>query len=120
MTVADQARVFAAMMLCGAAIGMLHDLLAVCRGNPYFTAVADLLLGIGGGLGVIAVGLMLCCDPFRLYTALGVGGGWTVYALSLGRGVRILAAAFEKLSKKVVNRAKNSKCLQEKVESERI
>jgi len=102
MMVADQARVFAAMVLCGAGAGILHDLLAVFRRNAFFTAAADLMLGIACALSVIGAGLMLRCDPFRLYTILGVGIGWTLYASSLGTIVRILTELLIGLSKKAV------------------
>lgn len=120
MTVAEQARAFAAMVLCGAATGLLHDLLALLRRNPYFTAAADLLLGIGCALEVIAAGLLLSCDPFRMYTILGVGTGWAVYHASVGICVRILMSFFIELSKNVGNCAKDVKCMQENAEMKRI
>lgn len=103
MTVAEQARAFAAMMLCGAGVGAVHDLLAVCRKNTAWTAAADLALGLIAAMGVIATGLALRCDPFRLYTILGVAAGWGIYRFSLGTIVRALIGFFTKLSTKVAN-----------------
>ena len=119
MTVADQAHVFAAMMLCGAGTGMLHDLMAVFRRNAFSTAAADLLLGSACALSVIGAGLALRCDPFRLYSILGVSIGWALYAVSLGTVVRILTGLLIGLSKKVGFRVKNGKFMQENAEQRR-
>ena len=101
MTVAEQASAFAAMMLCGAGVGAAHDLLAVCRKNTAWTALADLTLGMIAAMGVIAAGLALRCDPFRLYAILGVAVGWGIYRFTLGTIIRILIRLFMKLSIKV-------------------
>lgn len=101
MTVAEQARAFAAMLLCGACTGAAHDALAVFRKNRFGAAGADLLLGLFLAAAVIGAGMLLGCDPFRLYTLLGVCLGFAIYMLSLGTIVRVLAEAFIKLSKKV-------------------
>ena len=101
MTVSDQARVFAAMMLCGACAGAMHDALALLRKNVFCTAAADLVLGLFLAAAVIGAGLLLGCDPFRLYTLLGVSLGFAIYMLSLGTIVRVLRVFFIKLSKKV-------------------
>lgn len=103
MTVAEQAQAFAAMALCGACVGAGYDLLAVFRRSALLTAAADLTLGMLGALGIIAIGLVLRCNPFRMYTPLGIAAGWTIYALTLGTIVRVLARLFLKLSKKVAN-----------------
>ena len=91
------------MLLCGACAGAAHDLLAVLRRNAFLTAAADVLLGLLCAVGVIGAALVLGCDPFRLYTLIGVLTGWAIYALSLGTIVRILAKFFINLSKKVTN-----------------
>lgn len=103
MTVAGQAQAFAAMMLCGAGIGAAHDLLIVFRQSTIWTAAADLALGLLGAAAVIAAGLLLRCEPFRMYTFLGFSAGWAVYALSLGTIVRVVMRFFIKLSKKLTN-----------------
>ena len=103
MTVHDQARVFAVMMLCGACTGAAYDFLALFRKGVICTGVADLLLGLFLAAVVVGAGLMLGCDPFRLYTLLGTGLGFAMYRLSLGEIVRGLMRIFIKLSKKVTN-----------------
>lgn len=103
MTAADQARVFAAMVICGACIGIVHDLLAVFRRGPASTGLADIALGVIAAAFVGAAGLALRCNPFRLFSLLGVIAGWAIYALSLGTIVRVLLKFFIKLSKKVTN-----------------
>ena len=103
MTVAEQARAFAAMALCGACVGAAHDVLWVLRRNAWMTATADLALGLFLAAGVIAAALQLRCEAFRLYTWLGVAVGWTIYAITIGTIVRILRRNFIKLSEKVSN-----------------
>ena len=103
MIAAQQARMFAAMALCGLGVGALHDLLGVLRKGAASAAVADLLLGITAAAGVIAAALHLRCEAFRLYTFMGVLVGWAIYALTLGAIVRILTRKFIKLSKKLTN-----------------
>ena len=103
MSTGDQARVFLAMMLCGACTAMAHDLLSILRRGPLLTAIMDVLLGIFCAAGMIGAGLLLCCDPFRLFSFTAVCLGWIVYAASLGTIVRILTESFMKLSKKVTN-----------------
>lgn len=120
MSTADQARVFLAMMLCGACTGMMHDLLSVIRRGWLLTAIADILLALFCAAGVIGAGLLLGCDPFRLFSFSGVCLGWTVYAISLGTIVRVLMESFIKLSKKVTNKAKKAKMMQENEKKQRI
>jgi len=103
MTVAGQMQVFLAMLLCGAAVGMAHDLMALFRHGLVFTAAADLALGLVCAAGMIGVGLALYIDPFRLYVFAGVCLGWTIYVLTLGTIVRVLKKRFINLSKKVTN-----------------
>ena len=100
MTVADQARAFAAMMLCGACAGAAYDFLALLRRNAFCAAAADLLLGLFLAAAVIGTGLQLGCDPFRLYTLLGICLGFAMYMLSFGTIIRCLAEVFMKLSRK--------------------
>lgn len=103
MTTGEQARVFLAMAICGAATGVLNDLLSVLRRGMILTTIADLLLGIFLAVGVICTGLALACDPFRLYAFAGAAMGWLIYWLSLGTIVRVLTQTLGKLSKKVTN-----------------
>ena len=105
MTVAEQTRVFLSMVLRGAGIGAVHDLLAVIRRGALLTMAADMLLGFVAAAGVISAALLLRCDAFRLYTLLGVAVGWMIYAFSMGTIVRALTKSFIGLSKKVKNKA---------------
>ena len=102
MNVADQVRAFLAMTLCGAGAGAVNDLLAVLRRRPLLAPAAELALGLVLAAGVIGAALMLRCEPFRLYTLLGVAAGWAIYAFSLGTIVRVLVNEFTKLSNKVI------------------
>ncbi|MBR5302028.1 MAG: hypothetical protein IKU38_04265 [Clostridia bacterium] len=113
MTVLDQAHAFAAMVLCGIGVGAANDALFLFRRNAFLAGAADLLLGLVCTACIIAAGLLLRCDPFRLYTLLGVAAGWAIYSLSLGTIVRILLKGFMNLSNKVTNYTKIEKSLQE-------
>ena len=103
MNAGDQARIFLAMLLCGVCGGALHDLLALIRRSTAAAAAADVLLGILLAAGMIAMGIRLGCDPFRLYAFAGICLGWVAYVVTLGTIVRILIKSFMKLSKKVTN-----------------
>ncbi|MBE5799110.1 MAG: hypothetical protein E7321_04080 [Clostridiales bacterium] len=100
MTVADQARAFLGMALCGACIGAAYDMMALCVRGKFMTAAGDLAMGALGAICVTAVGLMMQCEAFRLYTLLGVSAGWGLYACSLGTFVRILTKRCTKCQKK--------------------
>ena len=113
MTVQQQAHAFAAMAICGACTGAVHDLLGLLRKNAVAAAAADLALGIACAGGVVAAALFLRCEAFRSYTLIGIAAGWTIYALTLGMIIRILRRKFMKLSKKEINSAKNGKFMQE-------
>lgn len=99
MTPAQQAHVFAAMLLTGAGMGAAHDLLAPLRRGALCWA-ADLLLGALGAAGMIAAALWLRCEAFRLYTFAAAACGAALYALTVGRIVRICARACQKRWKK--------------------
>ena len=106
MSVADQGRVFLSMMICGIAIGTAHDLLGVVRRGIVLTGAADLLLGVLSAAGVIGAGLMLGCDPFRLFALMGAALGLAIYEGSVGTIVRYLTKRCVSLSKKVKKQAK--------------
>lgn len=103
MTTGDQARALLAMIICGAGAGAVHDLFFMIRRGMLLTMLADFLLGLFLAASVAAAGMMLACDPFRLYAFVGVIMGWMIYALTLGTIVRILTQTIGKLSKKVTN-----------------
>ena len=113
MNVAQQAQAFAAMTVCGACTGAVHDLLGPLRRNAPTTAAADLMLGVFCAAIVIGMALQLRCEAFRSYTLLGMAAGWAIYAGTLGWIVRVLRRKFMKLSKKVINSANDGKMMQE-------
>lgn len=89
MTVADQARVFLAMALCGVLLGAVYDALAPLR-KGILTVAADLLFGALGALCMIAVALRMEAEPFRLYAFAGVLAGGALYLATIGTIVRKL------------------------------
>ena len=103
MSTSSQARVFLVMLLCGVGAGVMHDLFSVLRRGAIFTSLADILLGLFLAAGMIGAGLLLGCDPFRLYALVGVAAGWMGYWLSLRTIVRVLTQTIEKLSKKAAD-----------------
>ena len=113
MTVAQQVNAFAAMAVCGACTGAVHDLLGMFRKNTAAAAVADLLLGVLCAAGVVAMALFLRCDAFRSYTLFGIAAGWAIYASTLEMIIRVFHRKLIKLSKKETNSAKCSKIMQE-------
>ena len=93
MTVpAQQLRVFLAMALCGAALGMAYDALGWVRKillrKEASGALGDLLFGALCAGCIIFMALHLRTDAFRGYTLLGAGLGMGVYAITLGRILR--------------------------------
>ena len=94
-------------------MGAAFDLLGMLCRHAWMRNAGDLFLGVFGAAGVIAAALVLRCEAFRMYTLLGVASGWVIYAVTLGWIVRILRRKFMKLSKKVINSAKDVKIMQE-------
>lgn len=103
MTVAEQARAFLAMGLCGALLGAAYDALGLLRRGRFLTSAADLLFGLLAPLGVIATALALTCDAYRLYTLLGVCAGFALYQGSIGTIVRFLKGKIRRVAKKEKN-----------------
>ena len=104
MTVAEQARVFLAMALCGAACGALYDALAALRfvlhAGPVLTGLLDLIYGPVCALGMIAVGLALQAEAFRLFAFAAVALGMTLYACTIGTSVRIVCRCVQRVVEK--------------------
>lgn len=94
MTVTEQAQLFWAMMICGAALGAVYDGLGGLRlllgGGAVSAAAADILFGLLCAGAMIAAGLQLQQDPFRLYAFAGAAAGFAVYMTTLGTIVRYL------------------------------
>ena len=99
MTAAEQASVFAAMAACGAALGMIGDVLSPLR-RGVAVHVLDIMMG------VTAAGMMTLCalrmrtDVFRLYVFAGAACGFAIYSLTLGTIVRKLAHCVRSMNKK--------------------
>ena len=105
MKVALQAHVFFAMMLCGAALGMVYDMLALLRrllhAGCAMTGFLDLFFGAACAAGIIAAGLGLETEVFRWYVFAGVLLGMAVYGCTAGRIARLIIRSFAEMSKKV-------------------
>lgn len=102
--VAEQARLFAAMALCGAAMGAAYDAAAAMHallgGGRALRAALDMAFGLCFACAMIAAGLRLRADPFRLYAFAGAAAGFAVYMTTLGAIVRILKRKMESFVKK--------------------
>jgi len=84
---AEQARVCAMMAACGFGLGGAYDALG-CMRQGGAAWMADLLFGPVCALAMIAAGLMLEMDVFRLYTFLGIALGMAAYMLTIGAALR--------------------------------
>lgn len=104
MTVAEQARMFAAMALCGVLCGAGYDALAIARHALRLgvagTGALDLLFGACCAGAMIAAGLLLQAEPFRLYAFVGMALGLALYALTIGTAVRVLIRGIRRFVKK--------------------
>jgi len=96
MTPAEQARAFAAMLCCGACLGVLYDLLGPLRRIKGMCAMMDMLFGLFCAAGMILTALHLQCDPFRLYAFIGMACGMALYGVTAGAGIRKLSAMVRK------------------------
>lgn len=104
VTVGEQACVFAAMLVCGAALGALYDGLALVRrmlrAGAVMTGMLDVSYGLCCGAGVVYLALCLRTEAFRLYVLLGAALGIGLYMSVIGMPVRILDAHIRKCVKK--------------------
>lgn len=87
MIAAEQARVWAMMAVCGFVLGGAYDALG-CMRQGGVAWMADLLFGPACALAMIAAGLVIKTDVFRLYTFLGIALGMAVYMLTIGAALR--------------------------------
>lgn len=112
MTVGEQARVFAAMIACGAVLGVLYDVMALLRrmmrAGPVLTGALDLLYGFCCGAGVVLFSLRMQAEAFRLYVLSGAALGLAVYFGTIGIFVRILDVRIRRYVKK--SRKMEEKC----------
>lgn len=94
---AQQARVFLAMALCGAAIACAFDgSLALRRLLGLGSALSgalDLMMGALAAAAMTLTALRLRTDPLRAYAFAGVAAGFALYRASLGTLVRAVHAA---------------------------
>ena len=98
MIAAEQARVCAVMTVCGLALGGIYDVMGLIRRSAA-ALFADLAFGPVCALMMIAAGLALETDVFRLYTFLSLALGMTVYALTIGTAVRRMKVGFRRIGK---------------------
>lgn len=105
MTAAEQAGVFAAMAVCGAAAGGVYDLLRSVRGG--LVHLLDLVWGMLAACGMIITALSLRTDAFRLYVFAGFGLGLALYMLTIGTIVRVITIRVQDFVKKRKNMNKN-------------
>lgn len=108
MTPQEQARVFLTMMLCGACLGVLYDLLGMLRRTAFLCALTDVFFGLCCAVSVVAAALWLRCEAFRLYTFAGVGCGMALYGVSLGNIWRRIAHNVRQRIQKREEKYKNS------------
>jgi len=99
MTVMEQACVFGAMGICGAALGAVYDVLRlILRGG--FMPVLDLALGAAAAAGMILTALMHETEAFRLYAFAGVLLGIGLYMLTISAIIRKMSGVVRKFVKK--------------------
>ena len=92
MTPAEQARAFAAMMACGACMGVAYDALGVFRRARGLCALTDMLFGICCALGIIWTALQIEIEAFRLYVFAGAACGMALYSMTVGAILRRIVA----------------------------
>ena len=113
MTVEQQARALAAMVVCGAALGAACDVLGLLRralrAGGVLTGILDLFWGILGALAVVLAGLRLKIDLLRAYVRAGVLAGMGVYALLIGLPLRRMVKAVQGRVKKDEKEEKEAK-----------
>ena len=107
MTPQEQARVFAAMLCCGACLGVVYDLLGPLRRITGLCAGTDLLFGAVCAAGIAAVALIMRCEAFRFYVFAGTGLGLILYGLTIGAMIRRLGGVLSRYAQK--NREKCKK-----------
>ena len=103
MTPQEELRVLLAMILCGAALGVVYDGLWLLR-KAFFPggaalAIADLLYGPICAVGMIAAAFLLRMDAFRLYILGGVLCGMALQRISVGAFLRLVIVRAKNLAK---------------------
>ena len=94
---AQQARVFLAMALCGAAVACVYDGSLVLRRalelGHVLSGALDLAMGALSAAAMALTALRLRVDPLRAYAFAGVAAGFSLYRFSLGALARAIHAA---------------------------
>ena len=89
---AEQARIFLAMALCGAAVACVYDGSLVLRRalelGHVLSGALDLAMGALSAAAMALTALRLRIDPLRLYAFAGVAAGFALYRASVGALVR--------------------------------
>ena len=103
MTPREEMRVLLAMILCGAALGVVYDGLWMLR-KAFFPgraalAIADLLYGPICAVGVVAAAFLLRVDAFRVYILGGVLFGMALQRMSAGAFLRSVMMRAKNLAK---------------------
>ena len=81
-----QARVFLAMVLCGAAAGALYDLLRLARAADGRGAwLPDALFALAAGALLFLAMARVQLPGLRAYVLLGAAVGWFLYNASVSR-----------------------------------
>lgn len=100
MTPQEQAHVFAAMMCCGASMGVVYDIMTPLRRIRGLCDAGDLIFGMLGAAGIIAAALVMRTEAFRLYVFAGTGLGFVLYMLTVGFVFRRLMRGIDLLRRK--------------------
>ena len=94
---AQQARVFLAMALCGAAVAGACDGARALRRllgmGGVLSGALDLLMGALAAAAMTLTALCLRVDPLRAYAFAGVAAGFALYRFSLGAFARAIHTA---------------------------
>ncbi|MGN1250762.1 MAG: spore cortex biosynthesis protein YabQ [Candidatus Spyradocola sp.] len=88
-----QARVFLAMVACGAAAGVLYDLLRLARaGGGRGAWLPDALFALAAGALLFLAMARVQLPGLRAYVLLGAAVGWFLYDASVSRFFHYLGA----------------------------
>lgn len=104
MTVAEQGRVFLAMLLIGAGLGgVLQAILLLCcltRAGAVLRSAAELLFGVVCAGAIAAGALVMRTEAFRWYVFAGTLAGMLLYGATIGAAVHLLLGRMCRFVKK--------------------
>lgn len=105
MTPQEQAHLFLSMMICGAGLGVMYDLLGPIRRVRGLCALTDLFFGLCCAVGMILTALALRCEPMRFYTFAAIVMGMAFYGVTIGKAWRFVCSGMKrKIGEKCKNR----------------